>query len=193
MSSSGNNPQRRAFFRESLTRLVGPLGDLLEKRFGLEQAGGYLRPPGAIEERAFLETCERCGLCVEACPANAIFASVALGDDALSGTPVIDPNRAACVVCDGLDCMHVCPSGALKLVPQASAIRMGLAIVDKEACVRSQGEDCTICTDQCPMGESALRVSRVGPPIVVDGGCVGCGVCQNRCPVTPKAIVVRPR
>ena len=24
-------------------------------------------------------------------------------------------------------------------------------------------------------------------------GCIGCGVCQNRCPTTPKSIVVRPR
>jgi ferredoxin-type protein NapG len=26
-----------------------------------------LRPPGAIEEKEFLKTCIRCGLCVEAC------------------------------------------------------------------------------------------------------------------------------
>ena len=108
------------------------------------------------------------------------------------GTPVIDPDLAPCVVCDGLQCMQVCESGALTRLIAPQQIKMGLAEVYESLCVRTAGETCTICVDRCPMGEAALHLDGNGPPIVEAGGCVGCGVCQNVCPTTPKAIVVKP-
>lgn len=184
------DPGRRAFFRESFAKLIRPLGDLIESRMGLLPERKLLRPPGALPEAEFLDTCFRCGSCVEVCPADAIF-SLKQGDAKVADTPVIDPDLAACVVCDDLACMKVCPSGALKLVAGAELIRMGVARVDQALCVRTSGEDCTLCIDQCPMGSSALRTVGTGPPFVLDG-CVGCGVCQHVCPTKPKAIVVDP-
>ena len=51
---------------------------------------------------------------------------------------------------------------------------MGTARWHEETCVRSIGENCTICVDQCPMGEAALVLN--GNRVVVkEEGCTGCG------------------
>ncbi len=183
---------RRHFFRDGLARLVGPLADYLDQHVAPPTVRLKLRPPGAILEDDFLDTCIRCGSCVEVCPADAIRAEP-LGDHRSSGTPYIDPNLAACVVCDGLVCTQECPSGALRPVDDPWAINMGLARVNASLCVRSNGEDCTICLDRCPIEGDALVLAGAGPPTVLDPGCVGCGVCQLHCPTSPKAITVHPR
>lgn len=151
-----------------------------------------LRPPGAVAEDVFAATCRRCGACVSVCPVHAIFALDVHADDPRGrGTPVINADLAACVVCDGLKCTTVCPSGALRPLKDAFEIHMGLAEVDRALCVRSHEQSCTICVDKCPIGARALRFVDGGPPEVMADGCVGCGVCQFYCPTTPRAIVVQ--
>lgn len=189
---------RRRFFAAGLAKLLSPAAAYLEKRFpaGRRLPLPLLRPPGAMPEPEFLDTCYRCGSCADACPADAI-ALVRDGHETLIGTPYVDPNRQACVICDELACMKVCPSGALRLVDRLS-IRMGLAVVDESVCVRSEGEDCRICIERCPLGETAIRLGGDGRINVVDPGaggtgCTGCGVCQQHCPTSPiKAIRIRP-
>lgn len=188
---------RRRFFRAGLSRLVGPLAEALEKRLpaALTDVRTTLRPPGAVSEKDFLETCYRCGACADACPADAISLTES-EDTKLNGTPFVDPNDQACVVCDELACMKVCPSAALRLVGRLE-IRMGLARVNHDTCVRSKGRDCTECVDQCPLGVVAIRINEHGRLEVIDPkrtgeGCTGCGVCQQVCPTKPKAIRVEP-
>jgi MauM/NapG family ferredoxin protein len=184
---------RRNFFLTGLSRLVGPLSDFVESKLPipLPIIRTTLRPPGAISEKAFLETCLRCGKCADACPAIAI--ALTTGDDpTYRGTPYVDPDKQACVICDELACMKVCPSGALQLVDRLS-IRMGLARVEHDICIRSHGEDCTLCVDKCPLGRIAIRLDDAGRVQVIDPaqgteGCTGCGVCQQACPTTPKSI-----
>jgi len=189
---------RRRFFAAGLARMLRPLADALEERLPMHLPvfREHLRPPGAIGEADFLETCMRCGACADACPAHAIELLDTL-DDRLRNTPVVEPTRQACVVCDELACMKVCPSGALRLVDRL-AIRMGLARVKHDVCVRSNGDDCTECLDRCPLGETAIRLDDDGRVHVVDPardgtGCTGCGVCEQHCPTTPtKAIRIYP-
>ena len=193
---------RRAFFGKALRRAVGPLAEFIEGKIDQPAALApppaydtsrriHLRPPGAIPEGAFLETCSRCGKCTEACPADAIFPLGPEGGVA-KGTPVIDADRSACVVCEDIRCTQVCESGALAPVLAAADIRMGLAEVYGPICVRTSGEACTLCVEKCPIGDVAIRFPDTGPPEVIAEGCVGCGVCQMVCPTTPKAIVVQP-
>ncbi len=182
--------RRRQFFRDAATRMIKPLARYIEERMHLPETRPHLRPPGAIEETNFDEMCYRCGTCVEVCPANAIFPLEKTEGDS-SGTPVIDPDRAACVVCEGVKCTHACPSGALVPIHDPHQIRIGLAVVHELVCVRSSGQHCRICVERCPLGETAIRFNNGGPPEVLTPGCVGCGVCQQYCPTTPKAIVVR--
>jgi len=182
---------RRGFFRSAAARAMDPLARYIERHLVTPLARTRLRPPGAIDEDSFLNTCKRCGACVEVCPAHAIL-PLASSAGAASGTPFIDPDVAACVVCDGLQCTHVCPSGALQPLQEAFQIRMGVAEVYESLCVRSRGESCTVCVERCPMGPVALMFVDQGPPRVLAEGCVGCGVCQFYCPTSPKAITVRP-
>jgi len=185
-----DNSDRRAFFKSAADKLIEPVADYLERKIETPRRRPILRPPGAIDESRFESTCQRCGACVETCPANAIFP---LGESygKHAGTPAIDPSRSACVVCEGLQCTHVCPSGALFPVYEPHLIAMGKAQVYTPACVRSEGEDCTECVDRCPFGDRAIAISEGGPPTVLDG-CTGCGVCEFYCPTTPKAITIRP-
>lgn len=191
---------RRRFFRAGLRELLKPL---VNAAAPLEQAidqlsrlseqpkppQKFLRPPGSIDESRFSDVCIRCGTCVSVCPAQCIKidSTKTIGN----GAPYIDPDIMPCVVCDGLVCMRSCPSGAI--VPTAlGLIDMGTAIWDEKTCLRSHGEDCTICIDQCPIGSMAieLRDNRIH---VKEKGCVGCGMCQHHCPTNPKSIRVSPR
>jgi len=200
MTDSGSGGLgRRGFFQETLARLLKPVASAMESRFpqifatpATSRSRVFLRPPGAVDEAHFSDTCMRCGACVSVCPAKAIFAFDGGTGDPAHGTPVIDADLGACVVCEGLQCTTVCPSGALRRLEVASEIRMGTAEVYPSLCVRTTGERCTECVDRCPMGPRALQFLDEGPPTVFADGCVGCGVCQFSCPTTPKAIVVRP-
>lgn len=206
--ASDDPVNRRRFFREGLRELLRPFADAvapvervlselerLEGPRATTQPGGgivppgvWLRPPGALAEARFAETCDRSGECVNACPVQAIRidASASRG----RGLPYIAADRAACAVCDGLQCMSRCPSGALRPTPLVD-IRMGTAVWREAACVRSRGEDCAICVEHCPLGAAAIELID-GRVQVHPRGCIGCGVCQQDCPTDPRSIVVIP-
>jgi len=188
-----NPHDRRAMFRLGLKRLMEPVAQFLEERLQipLPIPRTVLRPPGALPEREFLAACYRCGNCVDICPAKAIR-SMSTDEIEQRGTPYVDPDLAACVVCDELSCMKACPSGALKLVEKPSSIRMGLARVNQSVCIRSRGEECRACVEKCPLGEEAIRIAPTGQVEVRAGVCVGCGVCQFYCPTSPKAVQIEP-
>ena len=205
---------RRAFFRQGLreifkplARAAQPLEDVIRQIGAMDDdvavyaqqqsarpATGplapVLRPPGALPEQPFRDACSRCGDCVRVCPAQCIKIDPAglRGN----GVPFIDVDAAACVMCDGLLCMHACPTGALVPTPLAD-VDMGTARWHPNVCVRiTASEPCTTCIDVCPVGEVAIRL--IGNAVQVrPDGCTGCGLCQNRCPTTPKAITVTPR
>jgi len=148
----------------------------------------WLRPPGALAEAKLETTCTREGDCVRVCPVQAIKID-ATGKKGL-GLPYIDADSAACAVCTGLKCMGVCPSGALTPT-SINDIDMGTAVWWEQTCVRTAGQDCTICVDHCPLGSAAieLKENRIA---VNPHGCIGCGVCQHDCPTTPRSITVIP-
>jgi len=148
-----------------------------------------IRPPGALPEQKFRETCSRCGECVKVCPVQCIKIDSTGVKGA--GAPFIEIDSAACALCDGLLCMNKCPSGALMPTP-IGEIDMGTAIWQEASCLRTTGDGCTTCVDVCPIGEMAIVVDEKRIK-VIENGCTGCGMCQNRCPTLPKSIVVKPR
>jgi MauM/NapG family ferredoxin protein len=170
------------------------MAELLDEKLGAllppdEPPRRRLRPPGALPEAEFLSTCLHSGDCVEACPVRAIKIWPADGS-AATGTPFIEPNVQACVVCETIACTKVCPSGALVPLSRVDQIHLGLAEMKYETCVRANGAECRICVEKCPV-TGAIRVGDNGR-IEVLSACVGCGVCEMYCPTTPKAIAVRP-
>lgn len=195
---------RRGFFRQGFRRLLGeaagmaenlgaPLAEVLNLADPARPVSLQLlqRPPGAIREVDYLNKCTRCGDCVKVCPAHAIVSDPAVG----GGAPFINSDTQPCVMCNTLACMSACPTGALTIVPRFE-IDMGTAVWAEDLCLLSSQQHCDACVVACPMGSAAIeqmgtndsREVRVHPL-----ACTGCGLCQNVCPTTPKAIRVIPK
>jgi ferredoxin-type protein NapG len=151
-----------------------------------------LRPPGVLHELLLQKHCTHCGLCVEACPADAIFP---LGADwgAAAGTPAIDARKQPCVLCTGLKCTTVCPSGALLPAFNNSEVAMGVAKLDTALCLTHHGQACTVCVEHCPMPGALVLDGPHGELRVAEERCVGCGLCVHFCPTEPASIRVQPR
>jgi ferredoxin-type protein NapG len=91
-----------------------------------------LRPPGAVNEEAFIYACIKCGLCVQICPIEAV--KLADISDGLSyGTPYIDPREQACdFSCDAMQCVETCPTAALDFIPFKNVGEEALVAFEKE-------------------------------------------------------------
>ncbi len=151
-----------------------------------------LRPPGMLHELLLVSHCIHCGKCVEECPADAIFP---LGADwgAAAGTPAIDARKQPCVLCTGLRCSHVCPSGALVPTYVNNDVTMGWAKLDVSTCLTHHGQACTVCVEHCPRPGALLLDGPHGELRVDESQCVGCGLCEHFCPTEPSSIRVQPR
>lgn len=144
------------------------------------------RPPGAVEEKAFLAGCTRCGECISACPVGAIVLAPSRFREA-AGTPMIDPHHSACVMCPDTPCISACEPGVLRV---DRSLKMGVAWIQTMACLAHTGSFCTVCSERCPV-ENAIEV-RAGKPRIREDVCTGCGVCAAVCPAPVNAIVVMP-
>jgi polyferredoxin len=148
-----------------------------------------LRPPGALEEDEFLARCSRCGRCIKACPSKCLKAMPLSSGAALFLTPVLVPREARCELTR--DCQKVCPTGAIAHLPVEKAI-IGFAEIDRTRCLGwAEGKLCLLCQEQCP--QHAIVSDKQNRPSVVSEKCVGCGACENGCPLEEPAIVVRPQ
>jgi polyferredoxin len=178
---------RREVLRSGTALLVaGTATSLLTKPSGANP----LRPPGALEEDEFLSRCSRCGRCIKVCPSQCIKAMPINAGPALFLTPYIIAREARCELTQ--HCQKVCPTGAIASVPISQAL-MGLAEIDHSRCLGwAEGKLCLLCQEQCP--QHAIDSDDKDRPSVRAELCVGCGACENGCPVdTPAAIVVKPQ
>ncbi len=148
-----------------------------------------LRPPGALDEASFDALCIRCGRCVEVCPYHALRPA-GPGAGAGMGTPAIVPRREPCWLC--MRCPPVCPTGALRPIHDPRRVDMGRARVLTDRCYAFQGVLCRTCLDACPLQGEAIGQDALLRPAVTDR-CVGCGLCERRCPAEESAIRVVPR
>lgn len=145
------------------------------------------RPPGAIEEHAFVAECTMCDACAEVCPAGAIVGALGVFGKA-ARTPVIDARVAACVMCEDMPCITACQTKGTGVLSPDLPVKMGVARVLKPSCKAHAGEACDVCVTECPV-EGAMVLSQ-GIPVIDADLCTGCGVCQMVCPVTPNAIAL---
>ncbi|PCH79614.1 MAG: 4Fe-4S ferredoxin [Planctomycetota bacterium] len=187
---------RRGFFSESLKALARTLAETASA--GKEFRGKpsfdqrrRIRPPGALEEMAFLQTClaDECNDCVTACPVDCI--EKVPGGYGDTGTPVIIPALRACTMCVEVACSKVCEVGALTVVESPDQIDIGVAVLDESTCLAFNGTFCVSCFNICPTQPKAIRLDERGRPYVDEDPCTGCGLCEEHCPTTPKAIWVK--
>lgn len=146
----------------------------------------FLRPPGARPEKEFLSRCLQCGQCAQVCIFDCI--SMRTGFNFFeSGTPQIDPKKAACFLC--MRCSAICPSDALEDVP-IEKVRMGYAKLDRSKCYTWKEElICRSCYERCPIKGTAMHLEHGEYPMITDQ-CAGCGVCEHVCP--QNAITIYP-
>lgn len=211
MAKKLDEPHDRGDFFKSLgTLMAGFLAERLED--AVTGAGpSLLRPPGALDEFAFLVACTRCDKCILACPQGSLFKA---GPQAAlaAATPTLEPRHMPCFLCTSLPCITACPEGALvwpkrmvgaQELTGSAAVRMGTARVKKSLCLTyDRGEQaaqpCRTCVDRCPYPEVAIRMVEpdgggLPHPEVVADFCTGCGLCTFGCPTPEPAIVVDPR
>lgn len=194
---SGERLDRRNFFRHGLRNLARTVADSVSSELGSRRLPvapptetrpfRRLRPPGALPEEDFLSACTRCDACFDACPVDAIVPVPEGRMDA--GTPRILAAETACAVCTDFRCSTVCEPGALLPIHALSEIEMGLARVDPQHCVTFHGQACDACVTACPTQPPAVNLVD-GHPSVDVRTCIGCGLCEQLCPVAPKAIQV---
>ncbi len=176
---------RKDFFKKGFLKAFGFLQENFADSLGIIYYSP-IRPPGAIEEKDFLDTCVKCGKCVDVCPQNSIkFSGLEAGF--VAGFPVVKPDLRPCFVCDDLSCMKNCPTGALVLIPKEN-IRMGYAEVITDNCITYQGKECNICVMSCPFPEQAIFIDDKKNPKITDK-CTGCGLCEYWCDY--KAIKIK--
>ena len=131
-----------------------------------------IRPPGALWEEDFLKRCIKCGQCMRICPTNVIHpAGFEAGVEGLwtpmlhfrIGTSGCQYNCAACG--------HVCPTAAIRPVS-----------LDEK-----HGKGDFAATGPIRIGTAFVDRGRC-LPWAMDKPCI---VCQENCPVSPKAIFTR--
>jgi polyferredoxin len=132
-----------------------------------------LRPPGALDEEEFLSRCIRCGECMKVCPNNSLHPT--LDQAGIEGlwTPTLVPRigycEPSCVLCS-----EVCPTGAIwQITPKEKGWVVGVGAENG--------------------GTPSIRL---GTAFYDRGRCLPwaeateCIVCEEWCPVSPKAIYV---
>jgi len=156
-----------------------------------------IRPPGSLDEQAFLRRCVRCGECMRVCITNGLQPT--LLDAGVEGlwTPKLVPRVGYCEYRCTL-CGQVCPTGAIKrlTLEEKEKTKIGIAMIDKGRCLPyAFGTPCLVCEEVCPTPRKSIWLEQVSvrdrdgnetmikQPKVDSALCVGCGICETLCPV----------
>jgi len=167
-------------------------------------AAGLIRPPGAIGEEEFLERCVRCGECMKVCPTNVIQPTML--EAGLEGlwSPVLKTGMSYCEY-KCMMCTQVCPTEAIRKIStleEKQKVKIGLAHVDTGRCLPwAYARPCIVCQEHCPLTDKAIYLEEV-TVTKANGGkltvkqphvnaelCIGCGICENKCPVSDDAAI----
>ncbi len=194
--------RRRHLLGAGLAGLVLPFLSRIDAAAQIP-ARQVIRPPGALPEEDFCKTCVRCGECLKVCIQNAL--QPVFLEQGLDGmfTPQLIPRLGYCEFNCTL-CGQVCPTGAIARLSleKKQTFVIGQAVVDKNRCLPyAQATPCIVCEEHCPTHDKAIkfkqeqttdregRMFTLKRPYVVPELCIGCGICETKCPVTGRAAI----
>jgi polyferredoxin len=129
-----------------------------------------IRPPGSVAEDEFLRRCIKCDQCIRVCPTNVL--QPAMFEAGLEGlwTPIMISKMGWCELNCTL-CSQVCPTGAIREISIAE--KLGVGPFESKGPIKT--------------GTAFYNQGRC-LPWAMDTSCV---VCEEVCPVSPKAIFTR--
>jgi ferredoxin len=169
-----------------------------------------IRPPGSLPEKDFLRRCIKCGECMKVCPTN--FIQPALFEAGFEGlwTPILISRIGYCEY-NCVLCGHVCSTGAIRPLtveeklgkgPGKKPLKVGIAFYDRGRCLPwAMNTECIVCEEVCPTSPKAIWFQTVEVelrdgstktlkrPYIDPRLCIGCGICENKCPVRDLAAV----
>ncbi len=140
-------------------------------------------PPGSADN--FHDRCTACQLCISNCPNHVLKTSADLGH-------LLQPHlsytdgwcRPECNTCSTL-----CPAGAITPLAKFEKLSLswGVSHICHEDCLQTHGISCLNCVRHCPVGAIRAVTTEGGIrlPVVNEEKCIGCGACENLCPVRP--------
>jgi polyferredoxin len=165
-----------------------------------------IRPPGAREVNdnvLELSKCIRCSECMRACPTNAIQPSAFEAGLEGFGAPILILRMGYCEFsCNA--CGQACPVQAippLSLEEKQGRV-IGKAYINESRCIAwSDHQECLVCEEMCPLPDKAIQLEEkevwgredtvvtVKLPHVLRDVCIGCGICEYKCPVNGEAAI----
>ncbi len=163
---------RRGFVLSLLTGIFATPALRLANKLGPNYQPTLIRPPGALPEEQFLKRCIKCGQCIRVCPTNVIQpAGIDKGLECL-WTPALN-NRIGSSACqlNCVACGQVCPTAAIRPITLAEKL----------------GNGPFTTAGPIKLGTAFIDQNRC-LPWAMDKPCI---VCQENCPLSPKAIYTR--
>jgi len=169
----------------------------------VSQDPGLIRPPGSLGEKEFLKRCVKCGECMKVCTTNGLQPTLLEAGAEGIWSPMLVPRIGYCEYRCTL-CGQVCPTGAIKKLSleEKAKVKLGLAMIDKSRCLPwAHAVPCIMCEEVCPTPKKAIwfertqvrdrkgKVLTVQQPRVDLEICIGCGICETRCPVLGKPAI----
>ncbi|MGB6420756.1 MAG: 4Fe-4S dicluster domain-containing protein, partial [Anaerolineales bacterium] len=118
-------------------------------------------------------------------------------------TPILVPRLGYCdYSCSA--CGQVCPVEAipaLALEEKRTQV-VGNAYINTNRCIAwSDHQDCIVCEEMCPVPDKAIyleeatvilrggETKRIQLPYVNRELCIGCGICEYKCPINGEAAI----
>ncbi len=200
-SRQAYDPSRRQFLAAA-TLAIGGVALFRSGATHQRNDDHLIRPPGVIEND-LLDKCLRCGECVRACPTHGL--QPALMQAGLEGlwTPLLIPRLGYCAYsCNS--CGQVCPVQAippLSLDDKRTQV-IGKAYIDQDRCIAwADHGACIVCEEMCPLPKKAVYLEKrdfanpdgstatVQVPHVDRTKCIGCGICEFKCPLNGNAAI----
>jgi ferredoxin len=162
----------------------------------------YILPPGGLDND-LVAKCIRCGECLRVCPTAGLQPALFEAGWVGMSTPLLVSRLGYCdYSCNA--CGQTCPVQAipsLSLEEKRTTV-IGLAYINQNRCIAwSDHQNCIVCQEMCPLPDKAVYLlpgtftnpdgspAEVKLPYVNRSLCIGCGICENKCPVRGEAAI----